>query len=117
MSVSFRGVHYRFSYMRPLLTSQGGWIELVACDTRANDLNHSCIRAPPSHNTYVWFFMALKTTLVLCARSQDSVLSVSVRMVLVVISTLTEFKGGGKSRPKTHETVALRRGIQKVSRT
>ena len=33
---------------------------------------------------YVWVFMALITTLVLCARSQDSLLSVSVGRVHVV---------------------------------
>ena len=37
---------------------------------------------------YVRGFMALITTLVLCARSQDSVMSVSVRRVHVVLSTL-----------------------------
>ena len=41
---------------------------------------------------YVWVFMALITTLVLCARSQDSLLSVSMRRVLVVISTLLDLR-------------------------
>ena len=36
-------------------------------------------------------FMAHITAMVLCARSQDSLLSVSVRRVLVVISTLLDF--------------------------
>ena len=36
--------------------------------------------------------MALITTLVLCARSQDSLLSVSMRRVLVVISTLLDLR-------------------------
>ena len=45
---------------------------------------------------YVWFFMALITTLVLCARSQDSLPSASVRRVNVVFST-AGFKGRGKS--------------------
>ena len=36
--------------------------------------------------------MALMTTLVLYARSQDSLLSVSVRKVLVVISTLPDLR-------------------------
>ena len=50
-------------------------------------------------------FMALIITLVLCARSQDSVMSVSVRRVRVVFST-AEIKGGGKSCRKTRETAA-----------
>ena len=64
----------------------------------------------------VCVFMALITTLVLCARSQDLVMSVSVRRVHVVFST-AGFKGGGKTCPKTRETAALRRGIQDASRT
>ena len=43
----------------------------------------------------VCVFMALITTQVLCARSQNSVMSVSVRRVHVVLST-AGFKGGGK---------------------
>ena len=62
------------------------------------------------------FFMALITTPVLCARSRDLVMSVLVRRVYVVFST-AEFKGGGKPCHKTRETLALRRGIQKASRT
>ena len=37
-------------------------------------------------------FMALITTLVLCARSQDSLLSVSVRRVHVVFSTVLDLR-------------------------
>ena len=61
-------------------------------------------------------FMAFVTALVLCARSQDSSLSVSVRRADVVFST-AGFKGGGKPCPWTRETAALQRGIQKVPRT
>ena len=57
---------------------------------------------------YVCVFMALITAQVLCARSQDSVMSVSVRRVHVVLS-IAGFKGGGKPRRKTRETAALRR--------
>ena len=53
-------------------------------------------------------FMALTTALVLCARSQDSLLSMTVRRVHVVFST-AGFKGGGKPHPKARETVTLRR--------
>ena len=60
---------------------------------------------------YVCVFMALVTTLVLCAGSQDLVMSVSARRVHVVFST-AGFKGGGKPCHKTRETGALRRGIQ-----
>ena len=51
------------------------------------------------------FFMAFITTLVLCARSQNLVMSVSVHKVVkvhVVFST-AEFKGGGKSSCKVRE--------------
>ena len=65
---------------------------------------------------YVSVFMALITTLVLCARSQDFVMSVSVRRLHVVLST-AGFKGEGKPCRKTRETAALRRGIQKSSVT
>ena len=41
-------------------------------------------------------FMALITAIVLCVRSQDSLLSVSVRRVHVVFSTV-RFKAGRKS--------------------
>ena len=61
-------------------------------------------------------FMAHITTLVLCARSQDLVMYVSGRRVHVVFST-AGFMGGGKSRRKTRETAALRRGIQRASCT
>ena len=66
------------------------------------------------HGMYVRVFMALVTAMVLCARSQDSLMSVSVRRVHVVFST-ARFRGGGKPCPKTRVTNALRRGIQKVS--
>ena len=49
----------------------------------------------------VWVFMALIATMILCARSRDSLLSVSVRGVLVVFST-AGFMGGGKPRPKSY---------------
>ena len=62
---------------------------------------------------YVCVLVALITTLVLCARSQDLVMSVPVRRVHVVLST-AGFKGGGKPCRKTRETAALRRGIQKA---
>ena len=62
---------------------------------------------------YVCVFMALITTLVLCARSQDSEMSVSVRRVYVV-SLNAGFKGGGKPFRKTRETAALRIGILKA---
>ena len=61
-------------------------------------------------------FMALIAATVLCARSQDSLLSVSVLRIHVVFST-AGFKGGGKPCPKTRETTALRRGVQKASLT
>ena len=62
---------------------------------------------------YVCVLMALTTTLVLCARSQDLVTSMSVRRVHVVVST-AGFKGGGKPCRKTRDTAALRRGVQKA---
>ena len=61
-------------------------------------------------------FMALITTLVLCARSQDSLLSVPVRRVHVVFST-AGFNGGGKPCYKPRETATLRRSNQHPSRT
>ena len=61
---------------------------------------------------YVCVLMALITTLVLCARSQDLVMSVPVRRVHVVLSA-AGFKGGGKPCRKTRETAALRRGIRR----
>ena len=64
---------------------------------------------------YVSVFMALITTLVLCARSQDFVMSVSVRRLHVVLST-AGFKGEGKPCRKTRETAALRIGFQNTSR-
>ena len=56
------------------------------------------------------------TAMVLCARSQDSALSVSVRRVGVVFST-AGFKGEGKPRFTTLEKDVLRGGIQKASCT
>ena len=64
----------------------------------------------------IWGFMALITALVSCAKSHDPLTLEPVRMVLVVFPT-AGFKGGGKSCPKTRENAALRRGIQKASRT
>ena len=61
-------------------------------------------------------FMVLITALVLCTRYQDLVMSMSVRRVHVVFLT-AGFKGGEKPCPKTRETTALKRGIQKASRT
>ena len=61
-------------------------------------------------------FVALIPALVLCARSQDSLMSVSVRRVYVLFLSVG-FKNGGKLCPKTRETTALQRGIQKASRT
>ena len=55
----------------------------------------------------VWGFMAIMTALVMCARSQDSLTSVSMRMVRVVFST-AGFKGGRKQSPKTRATAAQR---------
>ena len=49
--------------------------------------------------------LALITTLVLCARSQEFVMSVSVRSVHVVFS-FAGFKGGRKPCRKTRETSA-----------
>ena len=58
------------------------------CDTSKDvDVVNVCM--------YVRVFMALITTLILCARSEDLVMSVSVRRVHVVLST-AGFKGGGK---------------------
>ena len=66
---------------------------------------------------YVCVFMAPITTLALCARSQDLLTSVSVRMVHGVLSA-AGFKGGGKPcRNKTRQIAALQRRIQKTSRT
>ena len=46
-------------------------------------------------SVYVYIgFMALVTALVLCDKSQDSLLSVSVRRVRIAFST-AGFKGGG----------------------
>ena len=53
-------------------------------------------------------FIALIVALVLCGRSQDSLMSVSVRRAHVVFSA-TRLKGGGKPCPKTRETAALQR--------
>ena len=58
-------------------------------------------------------FMALITTLVLCARFQDSLLAVSVRRVHVIFS-IAGSNGGGKPCRKTHETAAPWKDIQKL---
>ena len=47
-------------------------------------------------------YMALITAAVLCARSQDLVMPVSVRSVRAVFST-TGFKGGGKPHHETRD--------------
>ena len=57
-------------------------------------------------------FIVLITAMVLCAKSQDLLLSVSVRGANVLFSTAV-FMDGRKPCPKTRETTALRRGIQK----
>ena len=59
-------------------------------------------------------FMALITAVVLCARFQNSLISVSVRMVRVVSSN-AGFKGGGKPCPKTHETTAAERHSESLA--
>ena len=51
--------------------------------------------------------MALVTSMVMCDKSNDSLLSVSVRRVHVVFST-AGFKDGGKPCPKARETAAVR---------
>ena len=51
----------------------------------------------------VYDFMALITAMVLCARSQDSILSTLLSRVHVVFST-TGFKGGGKPCYNTCES-------------
>ena len=51
-------------------------------------------------------FMALITAMVLFARYQDYLLSMSVRTVHVVLSTVG-FKGGEKPCPTARETTAL----------
>ena len=61
-------------------------------------------------------FTAIIIAMVLCARYQDSLLAVSVRRVHIVFST-AGFKGGEKQCSETRENAALRRGIQKASRT
>ena len=61
-------------------------------------------------------FTALVTAMVLCARSQDSLMSASVRRVHVLFST-AGLKCGGKPFPKTGETAALWGAIQKASGT
>ena len=60
--------------------------------------------------------MTLITALVLCARFQDSLLSMSVRRVHVVFSA-AGFKDGGKPCRKTPETAALRRGLDEYHAT
>ena len=55
---------------------------------------------------WVWVFMAVITAMVLCARSKDLVLSVSVHRLHVVYST-ARFMGGVKRSSKTRETAAL----------
>ena len=59
-------------------------------------------------------FKALKTAMVLYARSQDLLLSLSVRRVHVVFLT-NGCTHRGKQCPETRETAALRGAIQKAS--
>ena len=61
-------------------------------------------------------FMAHIPAMVLCAKSQDSLMSVSERRLHAVFST-DGFKCGGKPCSKTREIAALRRDIQNASRT
>ena len=73
------------------------------------------LSADQSHLYMFVVFTALITTLVLCTRIQNLVLSVSVRRVHVVFST-AGFKGRGNPCRMTSDTTSLRRGIQKASR-
>ena len=105
MSRSCEGNGRSFSSARNRLRGELG--ELL--DSSKRDL------CQVENETYLFMdFMALITAMVSCARSQDSLLSVSVRRLHVVFST-GRFKGGGKSCPKTRETAALRRRIQKLT--
>ena len=61
-------------------------------------------------------FVSLLAAMVLCGRSQDSLLSVSMCWVRVVFST-TGFKGGQKPCQKTLEKGAFWKGNHPVSRT
>ena len=63
-------------------------------------------------HVYVGFMALITNTLVLCARSGDSLLSVSVRREHAVFST-AGFTGGRRPCPKARETAALRSGIKK----
>ena len=65
---------------------------------------------------YACMDMALIFFIVWYARSQDSLLSVSLLIVHAAFPTIG-FKGGRKPRPKRRETATLRRGIQKASCT
>ena len=58
-------------------------------------------------------FMELITALVLCARSQDALLSVSVRKGLRVHAVFSTpgIKGARKPCPNTRKTAALQRSI------
>ena len=57
---------------------------------------------------HVWVFMTLVTTLVLCSRSEDSLMSVLVRRVHVVFSMLHQLT----SRKDGIETTPLNAGTQ-----
>ena len=64
-------------------------VHVISSWTHSNsEFHYESQRLGPSDiYMYVCVFMALITTLVLCARSQDLVISVSVRKVHVVLST------------------------------
>ena len=61
-------------------------------------------------------FTTLITAMVLCAKSHDSLSSVSVGRVDVELST-AGLEGGGQTCHKTRETAAWRKDIQQVPRT
>ena len=76
------------------------------------NMNTSLQTVHSSNNVDTVVVILLIATMVLCARFQDSLLSVSVRRVHVLYST-AGFKGRGKPCRKIRETVAMRVGIQK----
>ena len=98
-------VHYRFSVIQPRHTVH----ERIALN---NAQPHRCT----THRYVRMGFTTLRTALIFCAKSQDSLPSVPVRRAHVVFST-AGFMGRGKPCPQTRETAAPLRGIQKASRT
>ena len=83
-------------------TNSNGGCRCLANVVSASDCSAS------NHSMYVCIFMALVSTLVLCARSQDSLLSVSERRVHTVFSAVG-FKGEGKPFAKTRESNTVER--------